>query len=139
MTTQELIELAGQRLVEAAGSPARVILFGSAARGELTRASDLDFLIIEREVENRVTEAVRFLDRSRCRRVGKEPAFWLIGAAPHRLPLQEHYPEGSDEGQTLLSGRSPVLGFTEPRTTKNRWGRRGQDSNPRWSLIPILA
>ncbi|HEY2537768.1 MAG TPA: nucleotidyltransferase domain-containing protein [Solirubrobacteraceae bacterium] len=59
MTTQELIELAGQRLVEAAVSPARVILFGSAARGELTRDSDLDFLVIEREVENRVAEAVR--------------------------------------------------------------------------------
>ncbi|MGN6372363.1 MAG: nucleotidyltransferase domain-containing protein [Solirubrobacteraceae bacterium] len=31
-----------------------MILFGSAARGELTRDSDLDFLVIEREVENRV-------------------------------------------------------------------------------------
>jgi predicted nucleotidyltransferase len=62
VTTQELIELAGQRLVEAAGSPARVILFGSAARGELTRDSDLDFLVIERDVENRVAEAVRLRD-----------------------------------------------------------------------------
>lgn len=62
MTTQELIELAGQRIVEAAGSPAMVILFGSAARGELTRDSDLDFLVIEREVENRVDEAVRLRD-----------------------------------------------------------------------------
>jgi predicted nucleotidyltransferase len=61
---QELIELAGQRLVEAAGSPARVILFGSAARGELTRDSDLDFLVIERDVENRVAEAVRCAMRS---------------------------------------------------------------------------
>lgn len=62
MTTHELIDLAGQRLVEAAGSPAQVILFGSAARDELTRDSDLDFLVIEREVENRVTEAVRLRD-----------------------------------------------------------------------------
>lgn len=62
MTTQELIELAGQRLAEAARSPARVILFGSAARGELTRDSDLDFLVIERVVENRVAEAVRLRD-----------------------------------------------------------------------------
>jgi len=31
MTTQEQIELAGQRLAEAAASPARVILFGSDA------------------------------------------------------------------------------------------------------------
>jgi uncharacterized protein len=41
---------------------ARVILFGSAARGELTRDSDLDFLVIEREVENRIAEAVRLRD-----------------------------------------------------------------------------
>lgn len=62
MTTQELVQLAGQRLVDAAASPARVILFGSAARGELTRDSDLDFLVIERKVENRVAEAVRLRD-----------------------------------------------------------------------------
>jgi predicted nucleotidyltransferase len=62
MNTQESIDLAGQRLVEAVGPSARVILFGSAARGELTRDSDLDFLVIEREVENRITEAVRLRD-----------------------------------------------------------------------------
>jgi predicted nucleotidyltransferase len=62
MTTHELIELVGRRLADAAASPARVILFGSAARGELTRDSDLDFLVIEREVENRVAEAVRLRD-----------------------------------------------------------------------------
>ncbi len=62
MTTQEQIEQAGQRLADAAASPARVILFGSAARGELTPDSDLDFLVIEREVENRIAEAVRLRD-----------------------------------------------------------------------------
>jgi predicted nucleotidyltransferase len=62
MTTQELVQLAGQRLADAAASPARVILFGSAARGEMTRDSDLDFLVIERKVENRVAEAVRLRD-----------------------------------------------------------------------------
>lgn len=62
MATQEQIEQAGQRLADAAASPARVILFGSAARGELTPDSDLDFLVIEREVENRTAEAVRLRD-----------------------------------------------------------------------------
>jgi uncharacterized protein len=62
MTTQELVQLAGQRLADAATSPAQVILFGSAARGEMTRDSDLDFLVIERKVENRVAEAVRLRD-----------------------------------------------------------------------------
>ncbi len=36
-----------------------MILFGSAARGELTRDSDLDFLVIEPEVENPALESVR--------------------------------------------------------------------------------
>jgi uncharacterized protein len=62
MTTQEQIELVGQRLAEAAASPARVILFGSAAREELTRDSDLDFLVIEHHVDNRIEEAVRLRD-----------------------------------------------------------------------------
>lgn len=39
-----------------------MILFGSAARGELTPDSDLDFLVIEHDVENRVAEAVRLRD-----------------------------------------------------------------------------
>lgn len=55
----EVIEAAARRIADAAGSPARVILFGSAARGELTRDSDLDFLVIEREVDDRVAESVR--------------------------------------------------------------------------------
>jgi predicted nucleotidyltransferase len=62
MTTQESIELAGLRLARTARSPAQVILFGSAARGELTPDSDLDFLVIERDVEDRVAEAVRLRD-----------------------------------------------------------------------------
>ena len=54
-----LIAEAGRRLAEAAPPSSRVILFGSAARGELTRDSDLDFLVIEPEVENPALESVR--------------------------------------------------------------------------------
>jgi predicted nucleotidyltransferase len=54
-----VIEDAGRRLSEAAPPRSRVILFGSAARGELTRDSDLDFLVIEPEVENPALESVR--------------------------------------------------------------------------------
>jgi len=54
-----IIERAGQVLASAARSPARVILFGSgAARGEAEAGSDLDFLVIERSVDNRIVEAV---------------------------------------------------------------------------------
>jgi predicted nucleotidyltransferase len=54
-----VIAEAGRRLSEAAPPSSRVILFGSAARGELTRDSDLDFLVIEPEVENPALESVR--------------------------------------------------------------------------------
>ena len=57
--TDALIAEAGRRLSEAAPPSSRVILFGSAARGELTRDSDLDFLVIEPEVENPALESVR--------------------------------------------------------------------------------
>ena len=39
--------------------PARVILFGSGARGDSGTNSDLDFLVIERTVDDRIAEAVR--------------------------------------------------------------------------------
>jgi uncharacterized protein len=58
----DMIERAGRILADAAGSPARVLLFGSHARGDAGDASDLDFLVIERDVANRVDEMVRLRD-----------------------------------------------------------------------------
>lgn len=45
-------------LVEAA-APEQVVLFGSHARGDATDESDLDLLVIEREVSDRAREMVR--------------------------------------------------------------------------------
>jgi predicted nucleotidyltransferase len=59
MSEEALIVEAGRRLSQAAPPGTRVILFGSHARGEATRHSDLDFLVIEPEVENTVAESVR--------------------------------------------------------------------------------
>ncbi|HEX4465765.1 MAG TPA: nucleotidyltransferase domain-containing protein [Solirubrobacteraceae bacterium] len=60
VTPDELIERAGRALLDAASSsPARVILFGSHARGDARDGSDLDFLVIEREVDDRAAESVR--------------------------------------------------------------------------------
>jgi len=59
MGNASIIERAGRILADAAGSPARVILFGSGARGEADANSDLDFLVIERSVDDRIAEAVR--------------------------------------------------------------------------------
>jgi uncharacterized protein len=53
------IDEAGRRLAGASPPGTRVILFGSHARGEAGKHSDLDFLVIEPEVENTAEESVR--------------------------------------------------------------------------------
>jgi uncharacterized protein len=60
---EAVIKEAGRRILEAAPPGSRVILFGSSARGEMNEHSDLDFLVIEPEVEDRGKESVR-LDRT---------------------------------------------------------------------------
>lgn len=62
MVTEEVIAEAGRILAQAAGSPARVILFGSWARGDARPDSDLDFLVIERDVPSKLDEMVRLRD-----------------------------------------------------------------------------
>lgn len=59
MVARDVIDLAARKLVEAAGAPARVVLFGSHARGDAGPDSDLDFLVIERDVPDRHAEMVR--------------------------------------------------------------------------------
>ena len=60
--TPEKIREAVRRIVEAA-HPVRIILFGSHARGEAGADSDLDLVVVEREVPDRYAEMVR-LDRA---------------------------------------------------------------------------
>jgi len=55
---EAVIAEAGRRLL-AAAPDARVILFGSAVRGDMNQDSDLDFLVIEREVDDRHAEQIR--------------------------------------------------------------------------------
>ena len=59
MFDETVIEEAGRRILAAAPPDSRVILFGSHARGEADEHSDLDFLVIEPEVEDRGKESVR--------------------------------------------------------------------------------
>lgn len=59
MVEESVIQEAGRRLAAAAGSDAQVILFGSHARGDADRHSDLDFLVIEPQIESRKAEFVR--------------------------------------------------------------------------------
>ena len=58
MVTREKIEAAVRILSEATHS-ARIVLFGSYARGDAGADSDLDFLVIEPLVEDRAREMVR--------------------------------------------------------------------------------
>jgi predicted nucleotidyltransferase len=59
MFDEAVIAEAGRRLLEAAPPRSRVILFGSHARGEAGRHSDLDFLVIEPSVQDVVEETYR--------------------------------------------------------------------------------
>jgi predicted nucleotidyltransferase len=55
---ETLIAEAGRRLA-AAAPDSQVILFGSHARGEANPHSDVDFLVVEPEVDNEAEESVR--------------------------------------------------------------------------------
>lgn len=59
MVDESIIQEAGRRLADAAGAEARVILFGSHARGEAGAGSDLDLLVIEPRLPSRRREFVR--------------------------------------------------------------------------------
>ena len=56
MLTDLVIRQAAEKIVAAANSPLKVILFGSYARGEADAGSDLDLIVVEREIPDPVTE-----------------------------------------------------------------------------------
>ncbi len=68
---ETVIEEACRRITKAAPQ-ARVILFGSHARGEAGLESDLDLLVVEPEVEDGGEEAVRLMRELRDLRVPAE-------------------------------------------------------------------
>ncbi len=59
--TPEKVAEAVRRIVEAA-HPVRVILFGSRARGDAAQDSDVDLVVVERDVSNRHAEIIRLME-----------------------------------------------------------------------------
>lgn len=59
MLDAEAIQSAVKRMVAAASGPSRVILFGSYARGTADEGSDLDLLVIERDIPDKASEYIR--------------------------------------------------------------------------------
>jgi len=59
---QSAIDQAAQRLLDAAPAGSQVILFGSYARGEADPRSDVDFLVVEPQVEDAFAEEVRLIN-----------------------------------------------------------------------------
>ena len=68
MISEKTIQQAVARLV-AAAKPSKIILFGSYARGDATENSDLDLMVIEREVANKFDEMVRLRQALRPLRI----------------------------------------------------------------------
>ena len=59
MLAQQTILDAARRAANAASSPASVMLFGSYARGDADDGSDLDLLVIERDVPDKAAEYLK--------------------------------------------------------------------------------
>lgn len=59
MLAQHSIVDAARRAARAASSPARVMLFGSYARGDADPGSDLDLLVIEQTVNDKTAEYLK--------------------------------------------------------------------------------
>jgi len=72
MVKSELIERACRLLLDAAPPGSGIFLFGSHARGDAGPGSDLDFLVVEPEVEDQLGEMVRLRDALRPLRVAAD-------------------------------------------------------------------
>lgn len=62
MLSNDTINQAVRRIAAAAHAPLKVILFGSYARGDTDDGSDLDLIVIEREIPDHTREYLRLRD-----------------------------------------------------------------------------
>lgn len=101
MIDEQTIQKIGALLADAAG-PSRVILFGSHARGEAQEESDLDLLVVEPVVENRLREMTRLRQVLRPLRIPVD----LLVCSLSELDERARMPSGAihwavHEGRTI--------------------------------------
>lgn len=106
VTDEDLIAEAAHRLAGAAPE-ARVILFGSRARGEGRADSDLDLLVIERDLKSRRAEFVRL--REALGDLGVPVDLIVVGAdyAEQRAQVPAAWSPRLSSEVVSLSGRDP--------------------------------
>lgn len=102
VTTETLREVV--RCIRAAGSPQRIVLFGSHARGEASPNSDLDILVIEESDLPRYKRSVRYLRAL----VGVFPAKDVVVWTPEEVEAWSGVPNAFittalREGKTLYA------------------------------------
>ncbi|PYV10968.1 MAG: hypothetical protein DMG23_05735, partial [Acidobacteria bacterium] len=85
--TAETLEEVVRRIL-AAGSPLRIVLFGSRARGEAKPGSDLDLLIVEESTLPRYKRAARYLRAL----VGVFPAKDVVVWTPQEIEAWSQVP-----------------------------------------------
>ncbi|MFN3884902.1 MAG: nucleotidyltransferase domain-containing protein [Rhodocyclaceae bacterium] len=66
MLNPAAIQEAARRIAAAASAPVRVILFGSYARGDAREDSDLDLVVVEKQVVDHTREYLRLRDAVGC-------------------------------------------------------------------------
>ena len=66
MLNEQDIRSAVQRIASVAQCPSRVILFGSYARGDADESSDLDLIVVEREIAHHAEEQLRLAETIGC-------------------------------------------------------------------------
>jgi uncharacterized protein len=98
---QQEIESIVQQLIYKYG-PSKIILFGSAARGEYDKVNDLDFLIVKQDVPSRGLDRMRELDDLIDREMAVDMLIYRPDEFEDRIKLGDPFIKNIlSEGQTL--------------------------------------
>jgi predicted nucleotidyltransferase len=71
--------------------PSKIILFGSAARGEYQKVNDLDFLILKQDVPSRGLDRMRELDDLIDRNMAVDMLVYRPDEFEHRIKLGDPF------------------------------------------------